>query len=138
MTLRAGTRSLGRMAALTLVVGSRNYSSWSLRPWLLMRHLGLDFEERQFHLDTPEFDEEIARISPTRRVPVLVHGELVVWESLAICEYVSELADGRGWPCGAAPARARPRRGGGDALRVRRPALGLPDERARHRPARGR
>ncbi len=98
MTLRAGTRSLARMAALTLVVGSRNYSSWSLRPWLLMRHLGLDFEERQFHLDTPEFDEEIARISPTRRVPVLVHGELVIWESLAICEYVSELADGRGWP----------------------------------------
>ena len=98
MTLRAGTRSLGRMAALTLVVGSRNYSSWSLRPWLLMRHLGLPFEERQFHLDTPEFDAEIAKISPTRRVPVLVHGELVVWESLAICEYASELAGGRGWP----------------------------------------
>jgi glutathione S-transferase len=86
------------MAALTLVVGSRNYSSWSLRPWLLMRHLGLPFEERQFHLDTPEFDAEIAKISPTRRVPVLVHGDLVVWESLAICEYASELAGGRGWP----------------------------------------
>ena len=77
MTLRAGTRSLGRMNALTLVIGSRNYSSWSLRPWLLLRHLGLEFEERQFHLDTPEFDEEIAKISPTRRVPVLIHGELV-------------------------------------------------------------
>jgi len=86
------------MAALTLVVGSRNYSSWSLRPWLLMRHLGLAFDERQFHLDTPEFDAEIAKVSPTRRVPVLVHGELVVWESLAICEYASELAGGRGWP----------------------------------------
>lgn len=98
MTPRAGTRSLGRMPSLTLVVGSRNYSSWSLRPWLLMRHLGLDFEERQFHLDTPEFDEEIAKISPTRRVPALIHGDLVVWESLAICEYASELADGRGWP----------------------------------------
>ncbi len=98
MTPRAGTRSLGRMAALTLVVGSRNYSSWSLRPWLLLRHLGLPFEERQFHLDTPEFDAEIAKISPTRRVPVLVHGQLVIWESLAICEYVSELAGGRGWP----------------------------------------
>ena len=98
MTLRAGTRSLGRMSALTLVIGSRNYSSWSLRPWLLLRHLGLPFEERQFHLDTPEFDAEIAKISPTRRVPVLVHGELVVWESLAICEYASELAGGRGWP----------------------------------------
>lgn len=98
MTPRAGTRSLGRMAALTLVVGSRNYSSWSLRPWLLMRHLGLDFEERLFHLDTPEFDAEIAKVSPTRRVPVLVHGDLVIWESLAICEYASELAGGRGWP----------------------------------------
>jgi glutathione S-transferase len=86
------------MNALTLVIGSRNYSSWSLRPWLLLRHLGIEFEERQFHLDTPEFHEEIAKFSPTRRVPVLVHGDLVVWESLAICEYVSELADGRGWP----------------------------------------
>jgi glutathione S-transferase len=86
------------MAALTLVIGSRNYSSWSLRPWLLLRHLGLEFEERQFHFDTPEFETEIAKISPTRRVPVLIHGDLVVWESLAICEYASELADGRGWP----------------------------------------
>jgi glutathione S-transferase len=86
------------MAALTLVIGSRNYSSWSLRAWLLLRHLGLPFEERVFHLDTPEFEAEIAKISPTRRVPVLVHGDLVVWESLAICEYASELAGGRGWP----------------------------------------
>lgn len=98
MTPRPGTRSLGRMSALTLVVGSRNYSSWSLRPWLLLRHLGLAFEERLFHLDTPEFEAEIAKISPTRRVPVLIHGDLVVWESLAICEYASELAGGRGWP----------------------------------------
>jgi glutathione S-transferase len=98
LTLRAGTRSLGRMSALMLVVGSRNYSSWSLRPWLLLRHLGLPFTERQFELDTPEFDAEIATISPTRRVPVLLHGAVRVWESLAICEYVSELAQGRGWP----------------------------------------
>lgn len=98
MTLRAGTRSLGRMSALMLVVGSRNYSSWSLRPWLLLRHLGLPFTERQFELDTPEFDAEIATISPTRRVPVLLHGAVRVWESLAICEYASELAQGRGWP----------------------------------------
>ena len=81
-----------------LVVGSRNYSSWSLRPWLLMRHLGLEFTERQFELDTPEFEAEIATLSPTRRVPVLLHGAVRVWESLAICEYASELADGRGWP----------------------------------------
>jgi glutathione S-transferase len=98
LTLRAGTRSLGRMSALMLVVGSRNYSSWSLRPWLLLKHLGLAFTERQFELDTPEFEAEIATISPTRRVPVLLHGAVRVWESLAICEYVSELAQGRGWP----------------------------------------
>ncbi len=86
------------MSELQLVVGSRNYSSWSLRPWLLMKHLGLDFIELQFELDTPEFEAEIAKLSPTGRVPVLMHGAIRVWESLAICEYVSELAGGRGWP----------------------------------------
>jgi glutathione S-transferase len=90
------------MLPLTLVVGSRNYSSWSLRPWLLLKHLGLPFSERQFLLDTPEFEAEIPALSPTRRVPVLIHGELRIWESLAICEYVSELAGGRGWPADAA------------------------------------
>ncbi len=98
MTLRAGTRSLGRMSALLLVVGTRNYSSWSLRPWMLLRHLGLEFTVRQIHFDTPEFDAEIPKLSPTRRVPVLIHGELRIWESIAICEYISELAGGRGWP----------------------------------------
>ena len=86
------------MPALTLVVGSRNYSSWSFRAWLLLRHLGLDFEELQLELDTLQFEAEIARFSPTRRVPVLLHGDLAVWESLAICEYASELAGGAGWP----------------------------------------
>ena len=86
------------MSALTLVVGSRNYSAWSLRAWMLLRHLGLEFEERRIPLDTPEFEAEIGKFSPTRRVPVLIHGKLVVWESIAICEYVSELAGGRGWP----------------------------------------
>jgi glutathione S-transferase len=89
------------MGTLTLVVGSRNYSSWSLRPWLLLRHLGLPFEVRQFLFDTPEFEAEIPKLSPTRRVPVLIHETLRIWESLAICEYVSELAGGRGWPSDA-------------------------------------
>ena len=108
MTVRAGTRSLGRMSALELVVGNRNYSSWSLRPWLLLRHLGLEFTERQFELDTPEFEATIATLSPTGRVPVLLHGAIRVWESLAICEYVSELADGRGWPRNSALRAACP------------------------------
>lgn len=90
------------MVPLTLVIGTRNYSSWSLRPWILLRHLGLPFSEQQFHLDTPEFHAEVPKISPTRRVPVLIHGALRIWESLAICEYASELAGGRGWPADAA------------------------------------
>lgn len=98
MTLQAGTRSLGRMSPLTLVVGSRNYSAWSLRAWMVLRHLGLEFTEQQIPLDTPEFESEIGKFSPTRRVPVLVRGDLIVWESIAICEYASELAGGRGWP----------------------------------------
>jgi glutathione S-transferase len=102
LTLRAGTRSLGRMSPLTLVVGSRNYSAWSLRAWMLLRHLGLAFDEQRIALDTPEFEAEIAKFSPTRRVPVLVHGDLIVWDSIAICEYASELAGGRGWPADAA------------------------------------
>jgi glutathione S-transferase len=82
---------------LRLTIGNRNYSSWSLRPWILMKHLGLAFSERVMPLDTPEFARDIARVSPTRRVPLLEHGSLVVWDSLAICEYVAELTSA-GWP----------------------------------------
>jgi glutathione S-transferase len=87
------------MSELRLTVGNKNYSSWSLRPWILLRHLGLAFEERLIPLDTAEFARDIATISPTRRVPVLQHGTLLLWDSLAICEYACELA-GRGWPAG--------------------------------------
>ena len=86
------------MSALTLVLGTRNYSSWSLRPWLLLRHLGLPFTERLYHFETPEFESEVPKLSPTRLVPVLIDGEQRIWESLAICEYASELAGQRGWP----------------------------------------
>ena len=86
------------MSALTLVIGTRNYSSWSLRPWLLLRQLDLPFTERQYHFDTPEFESEVPKLSPTRLVPVLIDGDQRIWESLAICEYLSELAGGRGWP----------------------------------------
>ena len=86
------------MTALTLVIGNRNYSSWSLRPWILLRHLGLEFAEVRLPLDTPEFAREIGRWSPSGKVPVLVHGDLRVHESTAILEYANELADGRAWP----------------------------------------
>jgi glutathione S-transferase len=83
---------------LTLVTGDRQLSSWSLRPWILLKHLGLSFDEIRLRLDTPGFATAIARYSPTRRVPVLLDGDLKVWDSLAICEYASELAEGAGWP----------------------------------------
>jgi glutathione S-transferase len=89
------------MSGLELIIGTKNYSSWSLRPWLLLKHLDLEFTERQYHFGTPEFNSEIPKLSPTRRVPVLLHGKLRIWESLAICEYASELTDGRGWPADA-------------------------------------
>ncbi|HEY6893938.1 MAG TPA: glutathione S-transferase family protein [Rhodanobacteraceae bacterium] len=86
----------------TLVIGNKNYSSWSLRPWLLMRHHGVEFDEVRLPLDTPEFARGIARWSPSGRVPVMHCGDLVVWDSLAICEYVNETwLDGRGWPADA-------------------------------------
>ena len=82
-----------------LVIGNKNYSSWSLRPWLLLRHFDVPFEEILLPLDTPEFHERIGPLSPSRRVPALHDGELVVWDSLAICEYANERwLDGRGWP----------------------------------------
>jgi glutathione S-transferase len=85
------------MSDLTLVIGNKNYSSWSMRPWMLMKRLGLEFREVLLRLDTPEFKDEIERYGPSGRVPVLLHGTLRVWDSLAICEYVAEIA-GRGWP----------------------------------------
>src|ERR1041384_1748023 len=85
------------MSELLLTIGNKNYSSWSLRPWILMKHLGLAFQERLIPLDTPEFTRDVGTISPTRRVPVLQHGSLLIWDSLAICEYACELA-GAGWP----------------------------------------
>lgn len=85
------------MASLTLVIGNKNYSSWSLRAWLLMKHLGVTFDEVVITLDTAGTREQLERYGPSGRVPVLHDGELIVWDSLAICEYVAEIT-GQGWP----------------------------------------
>ena len=93
---------------MRLVIGDQQLSSWSLRPWILARHLGVPFEEIRLPLDTPRFREEIGRYSPSRRVPVLLDADLAIWDSLAICEYLSERTGGAGWPTDAATrARAR-------------------------------
>ncbi|WP_438023203.1 glutathione S-transferase family protein [Sorangium sp. So ce233] len=88
-------------APLHLYIGSKNLSSWSLRPWLAMSHAGVPFEEHVIPYELPDWVDRVAQHSPTRKVPVLRHGDLVVWESLAICEYVAEVFPGaRLWPEG--------------------------------------
>ncbi len=94
---------------MQLIIGNRNYSSWSLRPWLLLSHFGLEFECHRITLDTDEFASEIQRYSKAGKVPVLIDKDTEIWDSLAICEYVSEqYLDGRGWPA-ATLARAQAR-----------------------------
>lgn len=93
----------------TLVIGNRNYSSWSMRPWLLLKAFGVPFDEVLVPLGTPDFEASVREWSPSGRVPALRHGDVVVWDSLAICEYANEaLLDGRGWPAAVA-ARAHAR-----------------------------
>jgi glutathione S-transferase len=83
----------------TLIIGNKNYSSWSLRAWLLLRQFEIAFNEVKLTLDTPEFHARIGEYSAAGRVPVLLDGDLHVWDSLAIAEYANErFLDGRGWP----------------------------------------
>ena len=94
------------MADLKIVVGNKNYSSWSLRGWLAVELTGLPYEEQVIPLDRPETAAALRAASPSARVPALRHGATVVWDSLAICEYAAELAPERAlWPRSAA-ARA--------------------------------
>lgn len=83
---------------LTLVIGNKDLSSWSLRPWLVLKHYGVPFREIKLPLDTPEFHAQIVQYSWARRVPVLIDGDAHIWDSLAIVEYVNEKVGGRAWP----------------------------------------
>jgi glutathione S-transferase len=88
---------------LHLVLGNKNYSSWSMRPWIAMKTAGLPFEETVIPLDAPDFKARVMRISATGKVPALADGDVHVWESLAILEYLAEkFPSARLWP--AAPA----------------------------------
>lgn len=82
----------------TLVIGNKLYSSWSLRPWLLMRQLGVTFDEIVIPLDTPATQAEIAKHTPAGRMPVLIDDDVTVWETIAIMEYVAERFGGPVWP----------------------------------------
>ena len=79
------------MDDLTLMIGNRNYLSRSLRPWLAMRHAGIPFEERLILLFDENWEESVAKVSPSGRVPALLLGERTVWETLVILKCVNEL-----------------------------------------------
>jgi glutathione S-transferase len=97
------------MADLTIYLGNKNYASWSLRAWLALKATGEAFEEVVIPLYQPASRETLLQFSPSGRVPALHHGETVVWDSLAICEYLAEAFPDRGsWPAdGEARALAR-------------------------------
>lgn len=75
---------------MILVIGNKRFSSWSLRPWLLMKHFNIPFEEKLILLDQPETTTEILKYSATGKVPAFVDGSVSVWESLAIAEYLND------------------------------------------------
>ena len=84
---------------LHLIIGNKNYSSWSMRPWLAMKTAGIAFDETVISLDAPDFKVRVARHSGTGKVPVLIDGDVEVWESLAILEYLADKFPDRGlWP----------------------------------------
>ena len=91
---------------MKLFIGSKNYSTWSMRPWVVLTQAGIPFEEKPLDFADPGFKAEVKRISPSSLVPVLVDGDLVVWDSLAIVEYLADrFADRNLWPADVA-ARA--------------------------------
>lgn len=97
------------MSDLILYIGNKNYSSWSLRPWIAMEAAGVPFTDEVIPFDFPAGNPKFKAVSPTGRVPVLHHGDVRVWESLAIIEYVAELfPDADIWPKDAG-ARAEAR-----------------------------
>lgn len=87
------------MSDLTLIFGNKNYSSWSLRPWVLMKHYNIPFTEKRIPLFTETTNNKLLEYNSDFKVPVLKDDDLIVWDTLSILEYVSEkYLQGRGWP----------------------------------------
>lgn len=87
------------MTKRILVIGNKNYSSWSIRPWLALKHAGIEFEEQLIQLYQPDSKERILEVSPAGLVPALIEDDLTLWDSLAICEYAADL-NPELWPRG--------------------------------------
>src|SRR5690349_1673021 len=112
MPLACG-HSTAEDAMLTLYIGNKNYSSWSMRPWVLLKQAAIPFEERMVRFDSfqgdSRFKNEVLKVNPAGRVPVLVDEGFAIWDSLAISEYAAEkFPDRQLWPRDAT-ARARAR-----------------------------
>ncbi|MGZ3411579.1 MAG: glutathione S-transferase family protein [Xanthobacteraceae bacterium] len=75
---------------LKLIIGNKNYSSWSMRPWLAMKAAGIEFSEEVISLNAPDFKERLLKFSGTGKVPTLIDGDIHIWESMAILEYLAE------------------------------------------------
>lgn len=84
------TLNLAERSNLQLVIGNKNYSSWSMRPWVVLKGFDIPFDEVRILLDQPDTADHIAKYSAAGRVPVLIAGNTAIWDSLAICEYVAE------------------------------------------------
>ncbi len=98
---------------MQLYIGNKNYSSWSMRPWVMLKQAGIAFDEVKLRFDSftadSNFKQRLGKISPAGKVPVLVDGDLIVWDTLSIAEYVAEKFPAKQlWPTSAA-ARARAR-----------------------------
>jgi glutathione S-transferase len=97
------------MEKFELIIGNKAYSSWSLRPWVVLKEAGADFTETRVPLYVHGYKEELLKYAPSGKVPILKHGAVTVWDSLAICEYLAEIfPQAQLWPADA-DARAHAR-----------------------------